>query len=137
MTDFAALADHIARTSTVTIITTRKNGDEVATPIWAAVVDGVPFVRAAYGERTGWHVRARSGRPVAFTLADGSTAERDPLAAVREPRLAVSVVPVAADAPEQAAIDAAFRAKYSSSPYGASILAPSPRSLTLRVEPAD
>lgn len=137
MSTFADLAAHLGRTDTVAIITTRSNGEEIATPIWAAAVDGVPNARPAYGPRTGWYLRARSGRPVAFTLADGRRAERDAVAALGDPRLPVAVVPVPADAPELEALDAAFREKYASSPYGGSILAASPRSLTLRIEPLD
>ena len=135
MTDFADLAAHLGSTDTVAIVTTRPNGDEVATPIWAAAVDGVPYVRAAYGPRTAWFLRATTGRPVAFTTADGRHAETDAVAALSDPRLAVTVTPVAADAAEQDAVDAAFRSKYAHSPYGDSILAPSVRALTLRIAP--
>jgi hypothetical protein len=136
MSDFTRLAEHLRATDTVAIVTTRPNGDEVATPIWATAVDGVPYVRAAYGPRTSWYLRAVTGRPVAFTTTDGRNAEKDAVAALSEPRVAVAVTPVAADAPEQEAVDAAFRAKYAHSPYGASIIAPAVRALTLRVEPA-
>lgn len=136
MRDFEALAAHLGATDTVTIVTTRPNGDEVATPIWSTAVDGVPYVRAAYGPRTAWYLRARSGRPVAFTLADGRNAERDAVAALEDPRLPVRVAHVAADDPEQEGVDAAFRAKYAHSPYVESVAAPSVRALTLRVEPA-
>lgn len=135
MSGFRDLAEHLGATDTVAIITTRPSGDEVATPIWAAAVDGVPYVRAAYGPRTAWHVRARSGRPVAFTLADGHHAEVDARAALADPRVAVRVVEVPADAAELDAVDAAFRAKYASSPHVGSVVAATPRSLTLRVEP--
>jgi hypothetical protein len=136
MTDFTDLAAHLGTTDTVAIVTTRPNGDEIATPIWAAAVDGVPYVRAAYGPRTSWFLRASTGRPVAFTTVDGRNAERDAVAALADPRLAVALSPVDADAPEQDAVDAAFRAKYAHSPYGDSIIAPAVRALTLRVEPA-
>jgi hypothetical protein len=135
MTDFAQLADHLATTDTVTIITTRPNGDEVATPIWSTAVDGVPYVRAAYGPRTSWYLRARTGRPVAFTTTDGRAAEKDAVAALADPRVVVAVTHVPADAAEQDAVDAAFRAKYAHSPHGASIVAPRVRALTLRVAP--
>ena len=136
MTDFAALAEHIDTTDTVAIVTTRPSGELVATPIWAAVVGGVPYVRAAYGPRTSWYLRATTGRPVAFTTVDGRRAERDPVAALSDPRLPVSVTPVGPDAEEQDAVDAAFRAKYASSPHGDSILTPAVRAVTLRVGPA-
>jgi hypothetical protein len=137
MSDFSRLAEHLGATDTVTIVTTRPNGEEVATPIWSTAVDGVPYVRAAYGPRTSWYLRARTGRPVAFTLADGRNAEKDAVAALSDPRLTVAVSYVEPEAPEQESVDAAFRAKYAHSPYGGSILAPAVRALTLRVDPAD
>ena len=137
MSDFAQLAEHLGATDTVTIVTTRPMGEEVATPIWSAAVDGVPYVRAAYGPRTSWYLRARTGRPVAFTLADGRNAEKDPVAALADPRLPVTVSDVAPDAAEQDAVDAAFHAKYAHSPHGDSIVSPAVRALTLRVGPAN
>jgi hypothetical protein len=136
MTDFSRLAEHLGTTDTVTIITTRPGGEEVATPIWSTAVGGVPYVRAAYGPRTSWYLRARTGRPVAFTLADGRNAEKDALAALSDPRFAVRVTDVEPDAAEQDEVDAAFRAKYAHSSYAGSIVAPAVRALTLRVEPA-
>lgn len=133
MSEFARLVEHIGATDTVTIVTTRASGEEVATPIWAVAVDGVPYVRSAYGETAAWNRRARSGRPVAFTLADGRNAERDPLAALTDPRLAVTVAHVAADDPEQDGVDAAFRAKYGHTPYVGSVLSDDARALTLRI----
>lgn len=137
MEDFELLVEHLGATDTVTIITTRPNGDEVATPIWSTAVNGVPYVRAAYGPRTSWYLRARTGRPVAFTTVDGRNAEQDAVAALSDPRLSVTVAHVGPDATEQDAVDAAFRAKYAHSPYVESVAAPSVRALTLRVEPAD
>ncbi|WP_309709987.1 DUF2255 family protein [Pseudolysinimonas sp.] len=134
MSDFARLAEHIGATNTVTIVTTRASGDEIATPIWAVAVDGVPYVRSAYGQKAAWNRRARAGRPVAFTLADGRNAERDAVGALKDPRLAVTVVQVAADAPEQDAVDAAFRAKYGHTPHIGSVVSDDARALTLRVE---
>ncbi len=68
----------------------------------------VPYVRSAYGEKAAWNRRARSGRPVAFTLAD----------------------------PELGGADAAFRAKYGHTPHIGSVVSDDARALTLRVEPA-
>lgn len=134
MIEFARLAEHIGATETVTIVTTRADGEPVATPIWAVAVDGVPYVRSAYGEKAAWNRRARSGRPVAFTLADGRNAERDPRAALDDPRLAVRVEHIASDAPEQDAVDAAFHAKYGHTPHIGSVVSDDARALTLRVE---
>lgn len=135
MTDFAQLVDHLGATDTVTIVTTRPNGQEIATPIWSTAVDGVAYVRAAYGPRTSWYLRAVAGRPVGFTTTDGRRAEADPIAALTDPRVAVTVVRVAPDAAEQDEVDAAFRAKYAHSPYGGSIVTPAVRAVTLRIAP--
>mgnify|MGYP001179134801 CR=1 FL=1 len=134
MTPSQELADHIARTATVTIVTTAADGREIATPIWAVVADGVPYVRSAYGEKAAWNRRARAGRPVAFTLEDGCNAERDATAALGDPRIAVGVSHIAPDAPEQDAVDAAFRAKYGHTPHIGSVVSDAARALTLRVE---
>lgn len=99
-------------TATVAIVTTRKDGTPVATPIWAVVVDGTLYVRAAYGDRTIWYRRAVSARPTAVSLADGRIAERDPIAALAEPSLPVRVRRVDPADPVQAAVTEAFRAKY-------------------------
>ena len=136
MTEFADLAAHLGSTDTVAIITTRPSGEEVATPIWAVAVDGVPYVRSAYGERAAWNRRARSGRPVAFTLTDGRRAERDARAALGDPRLAVRVVHVEAGDPQLDAVDVAFHAKYGRTPYVGTVVSDAARALTLRVEPS-
>jgi hypothetical protein len=136
VTDFTELVAHIARTDTVTIVTERADGRQVATPIWAVVADGVPYVRSAYGEKAAWNRRARAGGAVAFTLENGRNAERDPVAALDDPRVPVRVTHLAADAAEQDAVDAAFRAKYGYTPHIGSVVSDSARALTLRVEPA-
>lgn len=110
MTD--ALHSHLDRTSTVTVVTTRPDGSAVATPIWAVVVDGAAYVRAAFGEKTAWFRRAVSGRPMAFTFADGTRAEEDPVAALADTQVAVTFERVAADDPVQDAVSAAYAAKY-------------------------
>lgn len=110
--DYTALVDHIRRTQTVTVVTTRVDGTPVAAPIWAVVVEDVPYVRAAYGGRTSWFARAVSGRAVSMSLADGSVAERDRTAALDDPRVGVSVRRLEASDPVQAAVTAAYEAKY-------------------------
>lgn len=110
--DHATLVTHLDETATVTVVTTRKDGTLVATPIWAVVVDGTPYVRAAYGERTAWFRRAVTGRPAFFTLADGAVAERDPEAALADPRVPVTVTRVPATDEVQDAVTAAFEEKY-------------------------
>lgn len=134
MSTFAELTEHIAATQTVTIITTRESGEEIATPIWAVTVDDVSYVRSAFAEKAAWNRRARSGRPVAFTLADGSNAERDPSAALGDPRVPVTIVRIPFDADEQASVDAAYRAKYGHLPDDlATVLTDDARELTLKV----
>jgi hypothetical protein len=110
MTD--ALLAHLDATSTVTVVTTRRDGSAVATPIWAVVVGDAAYVRAAYGDKTAWFRRAESGRPAAFTLADGARAEQDPMTALDDPRVAVTFERVGADDPVQDAVSAAYEAKY-------------------------
>lgn len=130
-----SVAQHLDRTDTVAIVTTRPDGSEVATPIWSAASDGVGYVRPAYGPRTGWFLRAKSGRPVAFTLVDGRNAERDAVAALGDPRQAVRAELVT-DADELDRVDAAFRTKYAASPYVGSVVGGSARAGTLRITPA-
>lgn len=136
MSDFHALVNHLDTTATVTVVTTRPSGTEVATPIWTVTVDGVPFVRSAYGDRAVWHRHARSGRPAWFTLADGANAERDPKAALADPRVAVTFAEVAPDDPDQPAVEAAYQAKYGHTPHIGAVTTDDARRLTLRVEPA-
>lgn len=110
--DHATLVAHLDETTTVTVVTTRNDGTPVATPIWAVVVDGTPYVRAAYGERTAWFRRAVTGRPTSFTVADGAVAERDPEAALADPRVPVVLTRVPATDALQDAVTAAFEKKY-------------------------
>jgi hypothetical protein len=61
--------DYFTRTEIVRIATERGDGGEVVTPIWAVVVDGVPYVRNGYGPRSKWYRRVqRTGRA---TFVDG------------------------------------------------------------------
>jgi hypothetical protein len=41
--------DYFTRTDTVHIATERRDGCEVVTPIWAVVLDRVPYIRSGYG----------------------------------------------------------------------------------------
>lgn len=110
--EHAALVAHIDATATVTVVTTRTDGTPVATPVWAVVVDGMPYMRAAFGDRTVWYRRATGGRPVAVTLADGTVAERDPVAALSDPRVEVRVSHIDPADQLQEAITEAYKAKY-------------------------
>jgi hypothetical protein len=109
--DYAGLVAHLDDTETVTIVTTHADGRVVATPIWAVVVDGTPYLRAAFGPRTGWHRRALA-RGAAMSLGDGKLAERDAEAALADPRVPVTVTPIDASDPVQDAVSAAYEAKY-------------------------
>jgi hypothetical protein len=54
---------YFTRTDTVHIATELRDGDEVVTPIWAVVVDGVPYIRSGYGAGSRWYRRVqRTGR---------------------------------------------------------------------------
>ncbi len=49
--------DYLDTTDTVRIATELKAGGEVVTPIWSVVVDGVPYIRNAYGPESKWFRR--------------------------------------------------------------------------------
>lgn len=102
-------------TGVVAIVTQRRGGEQVATPIWAMVVDGIPYIRSAFGETSWWCRHVRAGRPVAFVDGDGAIAERDRAAALTLPRVEVTVEAVDADDPVQGAIDAEVERKYAGS----------------------
>lgn len=122
-------------TSVVAVVTTRANGEPIATPIWSMVVDGVPYVRSAYGPGSGWYRHVRAGRPVAFALGDGSIAERDRVAALDLPREQVSTTYVPDDDPVQARIDDELRRKHVDQPASVdTMLSDDARSCTLRIE---
>lgn len=103
-------------TKVVAIVTTRKAGEPAATAIWSMVIDGVPYVRSAYGERSWWYRHVFAGRPVAFVDGDGSIAESDRAAALDLPRTAVKLEPVGIDDPVQRRISAEVERKYEGSP---------------------
>ena len=102
----------LAETEVVAIVTRRQNGDPVATPIWAMVVDGVPYIRSAYGDTAWWYRHVRAGRPVAFVDGDGRIAETDRAAALELPRFEVALTPIPADDPVQRAISEEMERKY-------------------------
>ncbi|WP_261167132.1 DUF2255 family protein [Microbacterium sp. Marseille-Q6965] len=124
-------------TQVVAIVTTRRGGEPAATAIWSMVVDGVPYVRSAYGERSWWYKHVVAGRPVAFVLGDGSLAERDRAGALELPRERVTLTPVPADDPVQAAISAEVKRKYAGSERSAIDATNSPEAVacTFRVDP--
>lgn len=90
-----------------------------STIVWCVVAEGRVFLRAYRGPRSRWHRAA---------LEHGRGQVR-----VGERWVPVRFVPVAADDPVQAGIDAAYRAKYGSSPYLAPMLEPGPRQATVEL----
>ena len=125
-------------TSVVAVVTTKADGRPVATPIWSMVVDGVPYVRSVRGAGARWYRDARSGRPVAFALGDGSIAERDRAAALALPREQVALIDVPVDDAVQSRIDDELRRKYAAEPDAvAEMLSESARACTGRVERTD
>jgi hypothetical protein len=58
--------DYFIRMDTVHIATEMRDGREVVTPIWAVVVDGVPFIRSGYGAGSKWYLRLQRTGKAAF-----------------------------------------------------------------------
>lgn len=111
--------DYFTRTSTIHIATELKAGGEVVTPIWAVVVDGVPYMRSGYGATSKWYRRVR--RTHHATFVDGRH------------RYPATVEPVTDEA-TKAKVDAAYRAKYGSGPSVDDVVAPNVRDFTLRID---
>jgi hypothetical protein len=111
--------DYFATTDTVHIATELSAGGEVSTPIWAVVVDGVPYIRSGYGPQSKWYRRLqRTGRAV-FT--DG------------ERRYPVTIENMADEATNND-VDAAYRAKYAGQRTGlAGVVTPQARAHTMRL----
>jgi hypothetical protein len=121
-------------TSVVAVVTTKADGEPVATPIWSMVVDGVPYVRSVHGAGAWWYRHVLSGRPASFVLADGSIAERDRAAALELPREEVATVYVPVDDAVQARIDDELRRKYAGQTASvAAMLSDEARACTLRI----
>lgn len=133
MAGYEQLVAHLADTDTVTIVTRRDDGTEVATPIWVVVSGGVPYARSEYDVSGKWYQHATSGRTVEFALGDGKVAETDKAAALAQDRVAVRAEHVPVDDADQAAVDEAFAAKYAYSADGVTAMtADGPKSTTLR-----
>lgn len=131
---FADVVTLLDETSVVAIVTRRADGTRTATPIWSVVVDGVPFLRSAYGEKSWWYRHVRAGRESEFVLADGSIAERDKQAALALPAAPVGLEYVPADDAVQPAIDEELRTKYAAFPSSvAPMLSAEAVACTLRV----
>jgi hypothetical protein len=92
-----SITDYFAQKPIVTIVTTTRDGREIATPIWGVLVDGVPYVRNGYGETSAWYKRLRRNGRAAFL--DGPT--RQPVH-----------TELVDDEATKHAVDDAYRAKY-------------------------
>ncbi|MCS5718418.1 DUF2255 family protein [Herbiconiux sp. CPCC 205763] len=113
--------DYIGETDTIHIVTDTKDGREIETPIWGVVIDGVPYIRNAYGPSSKWYARARRAGHLAF--ADGAT--RYPAA-----------TEIVDDAAELDRVDDAYRAKYHDQGSALDqVIAPAVRGFTLRIRP--
>lgn len=124
-------------TAVVAVITTKADGQSIATPIWSMVVDGVPYVRSVNGAEAWWYRHVRAGRPVAFALGDGAIAERDRVAALDLPREQVATTYVPVDDEIQAKIDEELRRKYAGQTASVNaMLNHVARGCTLRIDPA-
>ena len=110
---------YLATTSDVIIATELKAGGEIETPIWAVVVDGQGYIRNGFGEASRWYRRAQRTHRAAFV--DG------------ERRYPVTIEDVSDEA-TLAAVDAAYRQKYSGTGLSA-VVSAGTREYTMRVEP--
>lgn len=113
---FEQVLDLLESAEIVVIVTASSTGERAATPIWAVVVDGVPYIRSYLGTGGRWYRRAACGSPTWFTLGDGRVAERDRAAALLQPQVAVRLERVPADAAVQTLISAAMARKYHAQP---------------------
>ncbi|MGB8538531.1 MAG: DUF2255 family protein [Acidobacteriaceae bacterium] len=111
----------IAETDDLHISPFREDGATYGTPtwIWSVVVGGKLFVRAYNGQSSRWHKAAMRQKAGSISAA-GMT--RD-------------VVFQPADIEVQDEIDAAYRAKYSSSPYLKPMIASQAQSATVEIAP--
>jgi hypothetical protein len=116
------IVDVFARADIVRIATERSRGGEAVTPLWAVVVDGVPYIRSAYGPGSLWYRRAQ--RTKRATLIDAD--QRYPVA-----------IENVDDEDVIDAVDRAYAAKYAA--HGQALrdlLSPDVRRLTMRLTPA-
>jgi len=134
---FDAVVKLLDETDVVAIVTTRRNDEKTATAIWSVVVDGVSYVRSAFGTQSWWYRHVDAGRPVAFVDGDGRIAERDRTAALDLPRVDVVLTAVAVDDAVHAAIDAEVQRKYAGAAASSveAMLTPEAIACTFRVDP--
>ena len=116
-----ALHAYLADRKVVRVVTTKRSGEEVSTPIWSVVVEDVPYIRSEYGHDGWWYRRALARGRVGFEVGDGI--ER------------VTAMPVTDEA-ELSRVDDAYRAKYAGSRSSLEMmLRPLARECTLRIAP--
>jgi hypothetical protein len=89
--------DYFAHTGTIRIATELRDGGEAVTPIWGVVVDGIPYIRNGYGERSTWYRRMQHTGRAAFI--DG-------------PRRYRARIENVGDEQTRRQVDDAYRAKY-------------------------
>jgi hypothetical protein len=113
--------DYFDRTGILHVATPLKNGGEVVTPIWGVVVDGVPYIRSAYGPKSKWYRRAQRARHAVFV--DGP--ERYP-----------ATIENLDDESMIRRVDDAYRAKYAAQEAPVrQVTSPRVRPYTMRVRP--
>jgi hypothetical protein len=115
--------DYFTRTDTVHIATELRDGGEVVTPIWAVVVDGVPYIRNGYGPRSKWYRRVqRTGRAALIDDPD---------------RYPVTIEPLNDEAINRK-VDEAYRAKYAGQGRALrQVVSPQVRAYTMRITLGD
>lgn len=137
---FDDVVELLDQTQVVAVVTTRASRAPIATPIWSVVVDGVPYLRSAFGAGSWWYRHVLAGRPVAFAMGDGAIAERDRDAALELPREPVEATSVPVDDPVQRLIDDELRVRKYAHAQKSSVnamLSDEARACTLRIdEPA-
>jgi hypothetical protein len=111
----------IARADDLHVAPFREDGKTYGTPtwIWSVAVDGELYVRAYNGRSSRWHqaaLRQKAGRITAAGMMK-------------------DVVFEAVEGPINDRIDAAYRLKYSESPYLAPMLGERARSATVNIAP--
>ena len=112
----------IASTDDFRIAPFRADGTTLGTPtwIWSVVVDGGVYVRAYNGTESRWYRSARTQRAGRVSAAG---IEKD-----------VAFTPSADDALNDR-VDAAYEAKYGTSPYYPPMVTAKTRAATVRVDP--
>ncbi|MER7505499.1 DUF2255 family protein [Nonomuraea pusilla] len=77
--------DTLAEAEEIVMRVRHADGRWSARPIWVVVIDGVAYVRSAFGHRSGWYRRVLAGAETEVEL-DGSAAPVRPVP-VDEPAL--------------------------------------------------